>query len=891
MKSSNNSRSWRKRLVCALLALCLLFTLVPAMAEPAPALTEAANETSGAVFLQGDRAGYPVTSMEDAAKVVTALSQELGTDGRSVFEPWRTLTDTAGNRYYVFQQMYAETTVSGGAVKIITEPAGTMLGAVSSVETELPDTALSQGITAQEAEAIVRKHEKERLEKEPELLPGQTVKVILPVNRDIDPYSQESKEESRFVWAVYTSHTEGSVKQGSDLPFLAHYVAMDGAYLYSLPTQMPGDIASVSGYDASYVFQFMESVPYTGTISMPDGTKQEISLDLMRDSRTGMYYLGNLERRIAVADCYPFLYEQGRVKLEASPDNTGWDETCLVSLYNYCRAWDYYAAIGWRGGDGLETPILILKDYCDANHQPVDNAAYAGKYYGWQLFLSSSANQFSKALDVLAHEFTHCVTTSVMTYNAYMNDYGAINEAMSDIHGNICEMLAGATTDTTWILGESSGQPVRSMSDPHRHQQPEYAWDLYYQPRVQTPTDINDRGGVHTNSSLLNRIAYLLCTQGGMTLEEARAFWFAVDCTMVPGTDYVQLAKLLPWVMGNLGLNTYLPALEQAIEATGIRDSRLPEKVPEDRALVSLTLPDKEIFTDGNWNMYVLTLDVPAFQARIQDVIHGTNGCENALTELMDAIGEVMKASKPEPEKKEEEKGFLDGLLDLLNGEKKEEPAPEPKEEAPVNSAALGDWLRKYFSGTYFAGGAAAGQDGRTIRMMARPGTALPMLLQLKIKPGTVEPETLDLAVYVAGRWVELGFVLQQAAELDKMTEEEQNKYFEQLDLSAYKDLLIGEDGKPDLQRFFDKVFLKIAGGETVELPSTGLENAQILSGEALQSIMPEEAAPTEEKPAEEKPAEEKPAEENSAEEKPDEEKPAEEKPTEDRVEEEKPAA
>ena len=253
---------------------------------------------------------------------------------------------------------------------------------------------------------------------------------------------------------------------------------MDGKYVISQPTICPGDETATSGYDAAYVFAFMEPAEYTGTVKLSDGSEQTISVTLMRDTRTDMYYLGNIERRIAVADFYEFMYNNGRVRLEASPDNTGWDNTCLLSLYNYCRAWDYYNEIGWTGGDGQGTPTLILKDFCNFDHEPIDNAAYAGKYYGWQLFLASSVNDFSQCLDVLAHEFTHCVTHSVMTYNAYKNDYGAINEAMSDIQGNICDHMyqeRGEKYDPEWLLGEDIDQTIRSMSDPQEYGQPRYA--------------------------------------------------------------------------------------------------------------------------------------------------------------------------------------------------------------------------------------------------------------------------------------------------------------------------------------------------------------------------------------------------------------------------------
>jgi len=42
----------------------------------------------------------------------------------------------------------------------------------------------------------------------------------------------------------------------------------------------------------------------------------------------------------------------------------------------------------------------------------------------------------------------------MMTSLIYQNETGAINEAMSDIMGNIAEMLLGVTDDTTWLMGK-----------------------------------------------------------------------------------------------------------------------------------------------------------------------------------------------------------------------------------------------------------------------------------------------------------------------------------------------------------------------------------------------------------------------------------------------------
>ena len=830
MKTFKRAFSW-------LLAIAMALTFIPALAEESAARVYTHNDR--VTFVDGATADWPILTEADAAEAVEAMIPKMGGDERTRFEPWRVVTDTAQNKYYVFQQMYDETTVSGGAVKVVTDREGNMLGMVSSVETELPKTGTSEGIDARDAEAIVQEREAEVAY---QILPEYTQKVILPVNLELDPESEEEKEESRFVWAVYTDNPDASTAK-VELPYLAHYVTLDGDYLYSLPTILPGDEAATAGYGASYVFEFMESVPYTGAVTFSDGSEHEITVDVMRDQRTGMYYLGNLERRIAVADCYEFLYNKGHVVLEASKDNTGWDDTCLLSLYNYCRAWDYYNAIGWKGGDGLGTPMLILKDYCDKDREPIDNAAYAGRYYGWQLFLSSSVNDLAQCLDVLAHEFTHCVTGSVMTYNAYKNDYGAINEAMSDIQGNLCEMLSGATEDDTWELGEHSQTPVRSMSDPHKYQQPEYAWDLYYVPMVKVPTDINDRGGVHSNSSLLNNLAYRLCTEGGMTLEEARAFWFAVDCAMVPGTDYAQLSELLPWVLKNLGMEKYQKSLEAALDATRMRTDAMPETFDDDRALLTLTLPDSESFTDGNWSLQILSVDVDGLVDRLDAISENKGEYAGAMDELT-----AIFKSPEQTGSGDDFAAIIEGIFGLEAKKSPENSEMEPQMD-DTTFTALMDWYKKYLDGFIYYGSGAAGQDGQTVRMVTRPGMTIPILLRLEMKASDMTPASLGLAVYTFGHWIDvltpLKDILLEVAKQELPPEELEEAQGDPL-LDGLMSIPPEEMEKlfnsiaeniPNMKWIINQIFYDIQPGQICVIPDTELQKVSYLDEETTAVI------------------------------------------------------
>ena len=812
-----------RRWFCALLTLALLAgTVSVAAAEAAPAPSAAVYTHDGRVTLiDGACTDAPVKDFGDAAAVVDSVLGDLGGEENTLLEPWRELTDAYGNRYYVFQQMFDNTTVLGGAVKVITDEAGNMIGLTSSIVANPAETGAGGDISAGEAEGIVLEHAAQARKQSLSLAEGLTQRMILPNVLAIDLETEED-EGSRYVWVVYTDNPDSSLTHSSDLPYLAHYVTMDGEYLYSLPTIIPGDEAGASGFDTSYVFEFMESVNYTGYVDLSGGEEMEISVDVMRDKRTGMYYLGNLERRIVVADCWEFLYNGNRVVLESSPDNLEWDQVGLLTLYNYCRAYDYYKAIGWEGGDGLGTPILVLNDYCDADHTPVNNAAYVGGYLGWQMFLASQGNDFSQCLDILAHEYTHCVTGSVMTYNAYQNDFGAINEAVSDIQGKTCQMLLEGAENVSWVLGDRSEQQVRSMSDPHRSAQPEFTWDIYYKPRVNTPTLLNDQGGVHTNSSLLNSVAWRLYEKGGMTLEEGRAFWFTVDCAMVPGTDYAQLAELLPWALRASGLEKYDGELRRALDATRLGVEELPQVFDDDRALLTLRLPETGSFADEQWALSIVSVDVDLLIGIARDIIGRVQAGD--LSDMPPFIQELF-AHGDDPA---EDKSLPEALLDLLLASGGEDAEGETSINLDVIREQLEAWVRERFGETVYTNDTNAGQDGRTMRMVCRPGYALPLLVHGVYNGSDNVLEEYNMLTYVGGQWVDL-LALEGEGGIDEAALEQ-----------------IAEDlvNSRSLDEILGVIFYHIDGGMVNVLPDTGLEAMEPVDDEMDLGEPEDEAAP-----------------------------------------------
>ena len=479
----------------------------------------------------------------------------------------------------------------------------------------------------------------------------------------------------------------------------------------------------------------------------------------------------------------------------------------------------------------------------------INNACYCGEMLGWQIFAASQANDYSQCIDVIAHETTHCVTGATTTYNAYVNDYGAINEAMSDIQGQFCKMMNG--NETEWLMGEGSSTIVRSMSDPHLLQQPEFSWDIYYHANVKTPTGINDHGGVHTNSSLLNYLAYRMYTDGGMTLEDARAFWFAVDCTMVPQTDYAQLADILPVVLGNLGMEQYGDALSDAIITVKLGDNRLPEEMADNRALVNLVLPDTEAMTDGNWMLMINSLNIEKLIDKIRtyvaDMMAGDYSFFPESVEKF--IIEQQAAEEAKPVVQEEEPGLLELIGDILSDMSEdsdtdaddkaadtvsdiESELPEAVENSDLPDEVLNDlmkWLKKEADDVYTDGNGNAGQDDRTINMVSGEGYTIPLLMHLRQEdPMSDRMDQLVFAAYIGGRWFDLSSVFP-----DENNGNVQDALMEAVGvvLEHVADKVTGIESLEDLKDIF---FTKISGGEFIELSADGLEEIELPEGHAI---------------------------------------------------------
>ncbi len=182
---------------------------------------------------------------------------------------------------------------------------------------------------------------------------------------------------------------------------------------------------------------------------------------------------------------------------------------------------------------------LMLTTRISDDNAFFQNLGADGDYDAQNLLHIAVGTRYQACDDVIAHEYTHGVT-SLESDLFYMTESGAIDEALSDMWGewiDLTNVPYGTIENPTqrgvrWVIGEdidcpyngASGHPsgyfrpegtseewviaravaLRDMRNPPYYGQPDKTTSPYFWTRL------GDNGGVHMNSGIINKLAYLL---------------------------------------------------------------------------------------------------------------------------------------------------------------------------------------------------------------------------------------------------------------------------------------------------------------------------------------------------------------------------------------------
>lgn len=210
---------------------------------------------------------------------------------------------------------------------------------------------------------------------------------------------------------------------------------------------------------------------------------------------------------IATYDAKNMLTIPGTLWLDTDHKLNSTYDRAAVDAHAYAgQTFDYYHKVHKRSSyDGKGARVISTVHYGEA----YNNAFWSGSQMVYGDGDGILFTSLSGSLDVVAHELTHAVTQTTAQL-IYQGDSGALNESMSDIFGAIIEGHYSKRPD--WLIGEDiytpkqAGDALRSLSDPTANGLPDHYTKRYL--------GTDDFGGVHINSSITNKAAYLLANGG-----------------------------------------------------------------------------------------------------------------------------------------------------------------------------------------------------------------------------------------------------------------------------------------------------------------------------------------------------------------------------------------
>ncbi len=281
------------------------------------------------------------------------------------------------------------------------------------------------------------------------------------------------------------------------------------------------------------------------------------------------------------------------------------DEAYDGSGLTYDLYWDAYQRDSIDGnGLALISTVHYQRSYDNAfwnGHQMVYGDGDEDRPPAVALF-----NRFTIALDIIAHELTHGVTS----YEANLTYYGqpgALNESISDVFGSLVKQrrLNQAAREADWIIGQGlftanvNGVGIRSMKDPGTaYNDPVLGKDPQPGHMRDYVNTLDDNGGVHINSGIPNRAFYVTAYElGGLAWEKAGRIWYQALCNrMTNSSTFQDAANLTYQVAGDLyGVNSLeQQAVRKGWGEVGIEIGSAPDDRPGCLAsLLSLFRPSR----------------------------------------------------------------------------------------------------------------------------------------------------------------------------------------------------------------------------------------------------------------------------------------------------------
>ena len=571
----------------------------------------------GLVFLGHKYSEELVTNEEEALDSLKHVKSLVQLEGVELQYNRTDISPVTGNVVYTFYQT-SRSEVDGeivaakfynSLVKVITDTDGNLLGLSADVipKEKIETIDETEIITKEEAfeyvREIINNPNRRIYEEASEYAFWDDEGTVLSIN---------GKSKISPAWFVYAD-AEPNNKAGK--PYEVFVVSLSPQYLVDEngdESVSPGVISDfyvetlnlddeVGVYTSELYFDGMKDVgAYTYEINMDwvkkyypnyDGpARASYTVPVMYSEMEDLYYLGCQSKKITLSNYYDFkVLDTTNAYVTTNPDDkNSWHfqidkaedgstgkyfdnpDYVLSSFSVMCDVWeDYYEKYGLDSVDGTGLPTMLTVYSTDDYEYPDNesdfefNATNMGQNRDWQVMSTSITFPGCLEHEVMSHEYTHGINGQ-LTMSQYFNGAGAVMESYADIIGDQMSMLNNypeCVDGYEWHLGGKFGKYLRNMGAPEEFYMPKYLGGNYYLwPVTEVIQADYDYGGVHTNSSILNFLAYCMVNGTGkenestFTMEECLDTWFDTLYYTNYQSDYYDVACYLQLAAKSMGL-------------------------------------------------------------------------------------------------------------------------------------------------------------------------------------------------------------------------------------------------------------------------------------------------------------------------------------------------
>ncbi|MDD4052593.1 MAG: M4 family metallopeptidase, partial [candidate division Zixibacteria bacterium] len=475
-------------------------------------------------------------------------------------------SDKLGKRHIRLQQVYKGIPVWGHEIIVHKEPGGDVYGVSARYCPTPSDVDLtSDRISADEAVSVAMND-----------LSGTT--AIRTFDGSMARLLHYSLPESELcIW----------VDENTQKPHLAWFVkfrpniiddwyyfidACSGAVLHKYNNTNSDGPATTSATDLNGISQTINTYLVGSLYYLIDASRpiwQVVQPDIVNDPRGALWTttFGNTDN--------------GPWSHVMSANNTWNDPVAVSAHYNVGQTFQYYySTFGRNAIDDSGTTIYSVI-HVTKSGVSMDNAYW--NYSGFMAYGDGEVKfkPLAGALDVAAHEMTHGVIQHTVNLE-YQNQSGALNESFADVFGCMVDRA-------DWFIGEDivrlSAFPsgaMRNLADPHNGGT---NLDGYWQPAHMSEyrSDTADNGGVHINSGIPNRAAYLIGANIGKDKLE-QIYYRILDARYIPREGQfidMRLAAIQSATDLYGSSSTEVATVTAAFDAVGILDGAGTQQPPD----------------------------------------------------------------------------------------------------------------------------------------------------------------------------------------------------------------------------------------------------------------------------------------------------------------------